>query len=1093
MHTLPFDVLLQWILKEFAGRQSIFGIHQSLFYLPRPDPPFASPGVFGRYLATPIGPAAGPHTQLAQNIIAAWLCGGRFIELKTVQIQDELEIPRPCIDMEDEGYNVEWSQELRLDQSALEYIKAWILIHILYHMLGFENRNPVGTIFNISVGYNLAGIQNERLGRFLDRMQDASSDLADIRAVLRSRFPQYAGIEIPSLIANNVTLSTMHGCPSEEIEQIAHYLMGERGLHTTVKLNPTLLGKKRVLGILHDSLGFREIQIPGAVFDHDLRYAKAVDLIRTLQRAAVRCGVTFGVKLSNTLPSLNHKTILPGAEMYMSGRALYPLTINLFHELAAEFEGNLNVSFSGGADALNVGTILACGALPVTAATDLLKPGGCARFGQYLDNLEMELHSRKAANLEELQKNRLSHLEQAAAEALTNRRYQRVYLSHGLPKVDSGLGLFDCITAPCVEPCAVHQDVPEYAWFLARGEYDQALAVIMSRNPLPGVTGYVCTQLCQQCCTRSASNYDQPIAIRALKRFAAENGRITLPFGSRLSHKVAIIGGGPAGLSAAYFLALNGIQATIFEARDVLGGMMRLAPAFRLPSDIIQADVDRIVRLGVDIKLSHPISRPPEELLKDGFDAVYISSGFQKDAPLYIEGMQGPGVVAALDFLRRARQGEHVGLGPRVLVIGGGHTALDAARTAQRITGHKVTVVYRRTQDEMPAGDEDRKDALEEGVFLEELASPIRVLRNAGQVVALECIRNQPGEPGADGRRRPIPVDGSEFQIKADSIIVAIGQAPDLTFLNGSAVQLRKDGSISVDPATGQAHQAQIYAGGDAVRGAASIIAACADGRRASEAVCADLGIQFESLPWSRTPLSNQENQEIKQARARKSEPHKPERTDRDRRGGFELVESTLSERAARSEAKRCLQCSLVCDKCVEVCPNRANQTYQVTPEQLVMPVLSCWQGKLILAGETILHIKQSSQIVHLHDLCNECGNCATFCVHKGKPFRDKPRLFSRVGDFDMESDNAFYIDRSRVGWTVWRREKGGESKLELRNDIGAIVFENDLLKVTFSSADFGITAMELKESFPGELALVEPAEMYVFAKGITASLAFLP
>jgi putative selenate reductase len=1093
MRVLPFDVLLQWILKEFAGRQSIFGIHKSLFYVPRPHQPFASTGVFGRYLATPIGPAAGPHTQLAQNIIAAWLCGGRFFELKTVQIQDELEIPRPCIDMEDEGYNVEWSQELQLDQSALEYIKAWVLIHILHRMLDFESRNPLGTVFNISVGYNLAGIQSERLGRFLDRMRDASADLAQIRAVLSSRFPQFAGIEIPPQIADNVTLSTMHGCPAEEIEQIAHYLMGERGLHTTVKLNPTLLGKKRVLHILHDRLGFREIEIPGAVFDRDLRFAKAVDLIRTLQRAALKCNVTFGVKLGNTLPSLNHKKILSGAEMYMSGRALYPLTMNLFHELAAEFDGNLNVSFSGGADAFNVSTILSCGALPVTAATDLLKPGGYARFGQYLENLELELNRRNAADLKELQQNKRSYLEQAAAEALSNRRYQRDYWAHGLPKVDSGLELFDCISAPCVEPCAVHQDVPEYAWFLARGEFDAALAAIMSRNPLPGATGYVCTQLCRQRCTRSASNYDQPIAIRALKRFAVEKGRITLPSGRNLSHKVAIVGGGPAGLSAAYFLALNGIHATIFEARDVLGGMMRLAPAFRLPTEIIQADVDRIVQLGVDIRISHPISRRPEELLRDGFDAVYISSGFQKDAPLYIEGMQGPGLMAALDFLRRVRRGEHVDMGPKVLVIGGGNTAMDAARSAQRITGHAVTVVYRRTKAEMPAGDEDRDDALEEGVRLEELAAPIRVIRNAGQVVALECIRNQPGEPEVDGRRRPIPVEGSEFQIQADSIIVAIGQSPDIAFLNESAVQLRKDGSIAADPATGQAHQAPIYAGGDAVRGPDSIIAACADGRRAAEAICAGLGIVFESLPLRRTPLSCEEKQEIRQARARRSESHVPERRAPGQRGGFGLVESTLDEAAARSEARRCLQCSLMCDKCVEVCPNRANQTYQVAPEQLIVPVLSCWQDKLVLSGESTLHIKQSSQIVHLHDLCNECGNCATFCVHQGKPFRDKPRLFARIRDFDREIDNAFYIERSKVGWTVWRREKGGESKLELRNDVGEIVFENNQLKVTYSSADFGILTMELKEHFPGDLALVAPAEMYVFAKGITASLAFLP
>lgn len=248
MRVQPFEFLLNWILKELEESHSIFGIHRSLFYEPRPDSPFAVPDVFGHYLSTPIGPAAGPHTQLAQNIICAWLCGGRFIELKTVQIMDRLEIPRPCIDMEDEGYNVEWSQELTLDQSANEYIKAWVLIRILHRMLGFENKVSPGTIFNLSVGYDLEGITSAPMTRFLDRMKDASAELAGIRALLRARFPQFVDLEIPPQIANNVTLSTMHGCLPEEIERIARYLLEERGLHVTAKLNPTLLGRKKSLG-----------------------------------------------------------------------------------------------------------------------------------------------------------------------------------------------------------------------------------------------------------------------------------------------------------------------------------------------------------------------------------------------------------------------------------------------------------------------------------------------------------------------------------------------------------------------------------------------------------------------------------------------------------------------------------------------------------------------------------------------------------------------------------------------------------------------------------------------------------------------------
>ena len=364
MNVQPFGTLLRRMLKEYAESGSIFGTHKSLFYTPKPDAPYATPDFFGNYLATPIGPSAGPHTQLSQNIISAWLCGGRFIELKTVQIMDELVIPRPCIDITDEGYNVEWSQELKLEQSAQEYINAWAAIHILRRVLGWDAaRTPLGTIFDMSVGYNLEGIKTPRMTRFMNQMADASAELAEIRAILKADFPQFADIGIPNRLTNSVTLSTMHGCPPDEIERIGRYLLEERHLHTVVKMNPTLLGKDRVLSILHDDLGFTEIVIPDAVFEHDISYDKAVKLITALQGVAAAQGLTFGVKLSNTLAMHNHAGRLPGDEMYMSGRALYPVTMNLFDKLLHEFNGNLRVSYSAGADAQNIATILSCGAL----------------------------------------------------------------------------------------------------------------------------------------------------------------------------------------------------------------------------------------------------------------------------------------------------------------------------------------------------------------------------------------------------------------------------------------------------------------------------------------------------------------------------------------------------------------------------------------------------------------------------------------------------------------------------------------------------------------------------------------------------------
>jgi len=1083
MKVQPFDTLLRRILAEYQENRSIFGIHESLFYTPKPDSPYATPDLFGQYLATPIGPAAGPHTQLSQNIISAWLCGGRFIELKTVQIMDELAIPRPCIDMEDEGYNVEWSQELRLAQSAQEYINAWAVIHILPRLLGFEGKAPLGAIFNMSVGYNLQGVQSPPMQRFMNQMADASEELAKIKAILQAEFPQFADIAIPAQLSNSVTLSTMHGCPPDEVERIARYMLEERGLHTTIKLNPTLIGKEALLRILHEDLGFSELYIPDSVFEHDMCYDLALELIKELKLVAARKGLTFGVKLSNTLAMTNRKGALPGDEMYMSGRPLYPVTMNLFYKLVQDCGGELNVSYSAGADALNVSSILAAGARPVTVASDLLKPGGYARLRQYLEKLEAEMQERGAGSLDELARDRLANLKWAAGEALENPRYKKAYHPFDLPKVSSGLDLFDCIAAPCVEACAVAQDVPEYAWLIAQGEYDRALEVILSRNPLPGVNGYVCTHLCQAPCTRN--NYDEPVAIRALKRVATERGRVRMPVPATGNQKVAVIGSGPSGLAAASFLALNGVQVTVFEAKDRPGGMLAIAPSFRLPEAVIREDIERITSLGVKIELSHPVMAPPEQLLSEGFDAVYVACGFPGDARLDIENTQARGVYPALEVLERAARGEKIDLGTKVLVIGGGNTAMDAARTARRLTGGPSTVVYRRTRAQMPATVEEVQDLLDEDNRLVELAAPKRVVVRDGRVVGLECLRSTLGEPGPDGRREPIPVPGSEFTLAADSIIVAIGQRADLVFLQGSALSLRKNGAIAVDEASGRAGAREVYAGGDAVRGPAIIIQACADGRRAAEAICERFGIQFAALPARPAVLSDHDINLVKIERARKEPQHKQPALPIALRDSFDLVEETFSDDVARREAARCLQCSSICDKCVEVCPNRANYTYLTSPAQWMLPQLACQDGGLKVVGSESFAVAQGRQILHVDDFCNECGNCATFCVHQGKPYAEKPRLFLEESDFALEAGNAFHIREN----TLLRREGGRESRLSKQD--GLLVYENEALRAQLSP-DFQVRELTLKQPFPGTISLRQAAEMAVILDGVQKSLGFL-
>jgi len=1082
MRTLPFETLLTWIQTELGNEGSVFGVPKELFFVPRNGAPYECT-LFGHRLAAPIGPAAGPHTQLAQNIVSAWLCGGRFIELKTVQIMDELEIPRPCIDMEDEGYNVEWSQELRLDESLNEYVKAWVLVHVLRRLLGFEAM-PFGTIFNMSVGYNLEGILSVPMQRFMDRLEDASVEVDAIVSRLGDRDPSLADLAIPPQIVDSVTLSTMHGCPPDEIEKIARYLIEERGLHTTIKLNPTLLGKETVLRILHGRLGYRSIDIPDAVFEHDLQYDRALALIRTLQASARTRGTSFAVKLSNTLAMANHRGVLPGEAMYMSGRALYPITMNLFHRLVEDLDGDLNVSYSAGADALNVAEIFSAGAVPVTVASDLLKPGGYGRLGQYIERLGAEMDGRGAAGLTELASERRAALGKAAREALENPRYRRSYHPHGLPKVDSKLALFDCIEAPCVARCALCQDVPEYAHWLAEGDDDRALAAVLHRNPLPGVTGHVCTHLCQTRCTRNV--YDEPVAIRRLKRFAAERGTAVAPTAPPTERRVAVVGSGPSGLAAAFHLASCGVGVTVFEARSRPGGMLAIAPPFRLPPAIVRADIERIESLGVTIECDRRIDRPPESLLADGFDAVYLACGFPGDARLAIDGIDADGVHGALEFLDRVARGDMPPLGDRVIVIGGGNTAMDAARTARRLTGRPSKIAYRRSRAEMPAESDEIEDLLAEGNELLELVAPIRVRAERGRVVGLDCVRTELGRPDGDGRRRPIPIEGSEFFVPASAILLATGQRADAPFLDRSKVVVDGGGRVRIDGSTGQTAAERVYAGGDVTRGPAIIIEACADGRRAAEAICERLGIPLVATTVPARTVTEAEVRQLKVGKARTSRQHRPDFLPIGERDGFDLVERTLPEAAVRDEAARCLQCHLLCDRCVEVCPNRANVAIRVPTVAVDLPIFAIRGGDLAAIGRERVTINQSRQIVHIDDLCNECGNCATFCTHEGEPYRDKPRLFLRREEYEMESGNAFHIQ----GGTLFRREGGLEARLE-RTSTG-FLFHGPAVRA-WLSLDFAVEATEAHAAFDGTISLRSAVEMAGLLVGLTESASHLP
>ncbi|MGE0493005.1 MAG: glutamate synthase [Vulcanimicrobiota bacterium] len=463
----PLAALTRRMLRELESRDSIFDLPRRKFFLGDPEVDF-SVRFHGQPASTPFGPAAGPHSQLAQNIVLSWLAGGRIMELKTVQVLDELKIPRPCIDMQTVGYNVEWSQELKLEQSLEEYVKAAMLIEVLKAHLDVRNE----VIYDMSVGYDLAGIQNPRVEAFLTGMKDAGPVIDRLRPQLPKA---YRDLDFPRQLSRTLTLSTFHGCPPDEIERILEFLMQHHGLHCVVKLNPTLLGQAEVKRLLNDQLGY-EATVPESAFQKDTRWDQAVAFSERLSERAHQLGLSFGVKFSNTLIVNNQRDFFPATEkeMYLSGRPLHVLAMCLVRDWRRHFGQRLPISFAAGIGRKNYPDAVALGLTPVTVCSDLLGPGGYGRAQGYHLELKSRMQKVGAGNIDEFilrsyglaeAESPLAYPEWVAQTALRNTEHYLEQLladpsyhhsanSKPPKKVGSRLVLFDCLTCDkCIPVC----------------------------------------------------------------------------------------------------------------------------------------------------------------------------------------------------------------------------------------------------------------------------------------------------------------------------------------------------------------------------------------------------------------------------------------------------------------------------------------------------------------------------------------------------------------------------------------------------------------------------------------------------------------
>ena len=448
---LPIGRLINRMFRELEQRRSIFDLPERKFVLGS-DAHDLSVDFHGKTASTPLGPAAGPQSQLAQNIVLSFLSGGRIMELKTVQIMDELKIPRPCIDMQTVGYNVEWSQELKIEQSLDEYAKASMLLEILAASgkvalrPGFDR-----VLFDMSVGYDLKGIRTDRVQGFVRGMMDASAVVEKLRAEIPDEWKKYRDLPFATKLSDTLTLSTFHGCPPDEIEKIIDFLLKDVGLNCIVKLNPTLLGKEEARGVFNGRLGFTE-SIPDGAFDKDTKWEDAVGFVERLGRTADGLGLSFGVKFSNTLIVENRRDFFPKTEkeMYLSGPPLHVLAVQLVDRFRRTFGDRFPVSFSAGIDRGNFADAVAIGLCPVTVCSDLLRPGGYGRAQFYFRDLYQRMDACGATDVDELILRAFGHGAEAldrAAKALRaddeTVRVAKAALAHSRPSAVTPPSLYE--------------------------------------------------------------------------------------------------------------------------------------------------------------------------------------------------------------------------------------------------------------------------------------------------------------------------------------------------------------------------------------------------------------------------------------------------------------------------------------------------------------------------------------------------------------------------------------------------------------------------------------------------------------------------
>lgn len=961
MIPIPFNQLMRRVFEEYRTQGTVYGVHKKYT-----APAGRELSIFGEKLETPFGPAAGPNTQLAQNIIAAYYAGCRFFELKTVQKLDgeDLPVAKPCILADDEGYNCEWSTELYVPQAFDEYVKAWWACKLI--ALELKLGSPDGFVFNMSVGYDLEGIMLPKIDKFIEGLKDASETpiWKECREWALSNIGMFQNVTADDInkfsphVCTSATLSTLHGCPSEDIEKIASYLLTRKHVNTFIKCNPTLLGYDYARKTL-DDMGYDYVQFGRFHFEDDMQYELCVPMLQRLQSLADSVDLEFGVKITNTFPVDVKRGELPSEEMYMSGKSLYPLSLSVALKLSKDFDGKLRISFSGGADAFNITQLYNAGIWPITFATTILKPGGYNRVLQIADEfLDVKYDGFKGVDVAEV-----SRLVEAAKVDIHHTKPVKIAPSRKLKKEAP---LIDCFIAPCSEGCPINQDITAYMKLVEDGRYLDAMKVIGLKNAVPNITGTICAHPCMSKCTRNF--YESSVNIRGKKLIAAEKAGIDYEkyLGDMRLHKiesngikVAIIGAGPAGIAAAHQLARAGFSPIVYDKRESGGGTVaHVITEQRIPRAAIAQDISFATALGAHFEYNHEVTSL-DELRAAGFKYVIIAVGAGKPGVLRLSNGEA---MNAISFLERFnRHDSTLNLGKNVAVVGGGNTAMDTARAAKAFPGvENVYLVYRRDRRNMPADAEELELAESEGVIFKDLLSPFSF--TDGKLFTKKCVL---GDYDKSGRRAPIETD-EIVSIDADTVIAAVGEKIDTELYKELELEVDEKGYAICDR-NNQSSVDCVYVAGDGLHGPATIVQAVADAT-----VCVNDIIKRSGVKINDNPIINEARELICS-------------TYSDTKAEELIAKKGVLIEDAPDAASRCLGCNKICENCVDVCPNRANIEIKVPG-------------------------KSMPQIVHIDSMCNECGNCGSFCPYSSLPYKDKFTLFSDITSFHDSTNSGFLL-----------------------------------------------------------------------------------